>query len=286
MRLSTTTGEPAKFFGFNKCIDILADAGYDCADFSQFDKYVYEADLSKDFLTELRKYAENKGIFFNQSHAPFGSSFEDEKKTKRRFKEITEAMKRASYLGVENIIVHPCQHLSYEEEGNPEILFEYNMDFYSRLIPYCEEYDIKVALENMWQHTGMIDHSTCSKPEEFVRYLDELNNPCFVACLDIGHAALVREDIPAFIKALGKKYLKCLHVHDVDGTHDSHTLPYFGEINWQRVMKALAEIGYQGDLTFEADNFLRGMPSELYSDGEILMEKVGRNLIKTFEANV
>ena len=279
MRLSTTTGELAKFFGFNKCIDILADAGYDCADFSQFDEYVYKADLSKDFLTELRKYAEDKGVVFNQSHAPYGSSFRDQERTKQRFNELTEAMKRASYLGVKNIIIHPCQHLKYVEDGNPELLFEYNMDFYSRLIPYCEEYGIKVALENMWQHTGMINHSTCSRPAEFVRYLDGLNNDCFVACLDIGHAALVREDIPDFIRALGNKRLKCLHVHDVDGTNDSHTLPYYGNIQWERVMKALAEIGYQGDLTFEADEFLRNVPSELYADAEKFMAKVGRRLI-------
>lgn len=282
MRLSTTTGELAKVFGFNKCIDILAAAGYDCADLSQFDEYVYGADLSKEFFVELRKYAESKGISFNQSHAPFASSFKDEDKIKKRFTEITEAIKRASYLGVENIIVHPCQHLEYAQAENPELLFEYNMEFYSRLVPYCEEYDIRVALENMWQWTGMINHSTCSRPAEFVRYIDELNNDCFVACLDIGHATLVREDLPDFIRALGNKRLKCLHVHDVDGSNDSHTLPYFGAVPWQKVMKALAEIGYTGDLTFEADSFLRNVPTELYADAEAFMAKTGRQLISMF----
>ncbi len=282
MRLSTTTGELAKVFGFNKCIDILAEAGFDCADFSQFDEYVYGADLSKGFLTELRKYAEDKGVFFNQSHAPFASSFKEEERTKKRFEEITEAIKRASYLGVENIIVHPCQHVEYVKDGNPEFLYEYNMEFYNRLIPYCEEYGIKVALENMWQRTGMINHSTCSRADEFVRYLDGLNSDCFVACLDIGHASLVREDLPDFIKVLGKR-LKCLHVHDVDGTNDSHTLPYYGNIQWERVVKALALNGYQGDLTFEADEFLRNVPTELYADAEKFMAKTGRQLIKIFE---
>lgn len=285
MRLSTTSGELAKFFGFEKAVDILAAAGYDCIDFSQFDEYVYAREYSKDFFINLRKYAEDKGLCFNQSHAPFGSSYVDENKTKKRFEEITEGIKRASYLGIENIIVHPCQHLTYAQEGNPEKLFEYNMEFYKKLIPYCEEYGIKVALENMWQHTGMINHSTCSRPTEFKMYLDELNNDAFVACLDIGHAALVREDIPDFIKMLGNKYLKCLHVHDVDGTNDSHTLPYYGVINWESVMKALAEIDYKGDLTFEADSFLRNVPQDLYADSEIMMSKIGRHLINIFEQN-
>ena len=93
----------------------------------------------------------------------------------------------------------------------------------------------------------------------------------------------MREDLPEFIRALGNKRLKCLHVHDVDGTNDSHTLPYFGVVQWEKVMKALAEIGYTGDLTFEADEFLRNVPTELYSDAEAFMAKTGRQLISIFE---
>lgn len=284
MKLSTTTGRFHCKFGFHKAIDFLVDAGYDALDFSQFDDEVYTSEYGKEYYTEIRKYAEDKGVFFNQSHAPFGSSFSDEDKTKKRFDEIVTAIKRASYLGVKNIIVHPCQHLKYDIEGNPEKLFEYNMEFYQKLIPYCEEYNIRVALENMWQRTGMINHSTCSRPYEFVKYLDTLNNDCFVACLDIGHAALVREDIGDFIKALGNKRLQCLHVHDVDGTNDSHTLPYFGSINWEKVMKALGEIDYKGDLTFEADCFMDNKPDILLPDCAKLMAKTGKYLVSQFEA--
>lgn len=285
MRLSTSTGDIASRLGLEKSIEVLAAAGYDCIDFSQCAEEIYGADLSKAYFTELRKFAEDKGVTFNQSHAPFASSFKDEEKTKKRFTEITEAIKRASYLGVKNIVVHPCQHMTYSEVGVPELLFEYNMEFYSRLIPYCEEYDIRVAVENMWQRTGMINHSTCSRAEEFVRYIDELNNDCFVACLDIGHAALVREDLADFIKKLGNKRLQCLHVHDVDGTNDSHTLPYYGNVEWNKVMKALADIDYKGDLTFEATSFLGNVPAELCADGERFMASVGRRLIDMYNSN-
>ncbi len=284
MKLSSTTDHLQKAFGLEKSVEILAAVGYDAIDFSQFDKSIYEADFGKDYYTEIRKLAESKGVYFNQSHAPFASSFQDEEKTEKRFGEIVEAIKRASYLGVESIIVHPCQHLEYAKEGNPERLFEYNMEFYKKLIPYCEEYEIKVAVENMWQYTGYINHSTCSRPDEFIRYIDELNNDCFVACLDIGHAALVREDPDEFIKKLGNKRLKCLHVHDVDGTNDSHTLPYYGKINWEKVMKALAEIDYKGDLTFESDDgFMGGKPEALLPECAMFMAKTGRHLVSLFE---
>ncbi len=283
MKLSSTTDKLQEKFGIYKAVDILSDAGYDAIDFSQFNEEIYASTYGKEYYTEIRKYAEDKGLFFNQSHAPFSSSFTDEEKTAKRFDEIVTAIKRASYLGVKNIIVHPCQHLKYDVEGNPEKLFEYNMEFYKKLIPYCEEFDIRVALENMWQYTGMINHSTCSRPEEFVRYIDELNNDSFVACLDIGHAALVREDIGDFIKTLGNKRLRCLHVHDVDGTNDSHTLPYFGSINWEKVMKALAEIDYKGELTFEADSFMDNKPDILLPDCAKLMAKTGKHLVSQFE---
>ena len=283
MKLSSTTDKLQEKFGIYKAVDILSEAGYDAIDFSQFNEEIYASTYGKEYYTEIRKYAEDKGLFFNQSHAPFSSSFTDEEKTAKRFDEIVTAIKRASYLGVKNIIVHPCQHLKYDVEGNPEKLFEYNMEFYKKLIPYCEEFDIRVALENMWQYTGMINHSTCSRPEEFVRYIDELNNDSFVACLDIGHAALVREDIGDFIKILGNKRLRCLHVHDVDGTNDSHTLPYFGSINLEKVMKALAEIDYKGELTFEADSFMDNKPDILLPDCAKLMAKTGKHLVSQFE---
>lgn len=283
MKLSTTTGYLEKTFDFKKAIDLIADAGYDAIDFTSHTKEEFYTDVhNKSFYTELKKYANDKGLYFNQAHGPDGSSFLSEERTKKRFDEIVCSMKNASYLGAETIIVHPCQHLKYCEKGVPEMLFEYNMGFYRKLIPYCEEYNIKVAVENMWQYPKMISHSTCSRPDEFIRYVDELNNDSIVACLDIGHTMLVREQPDDFIRKLGNKRLTNLHIHDVDGTEDLHTLPFFGITDWESVMGALAEIDYKGDLTYEADGFLRDKPTELLPDYTKLMSATGRYLIKIF----
>lgn len=285
MRLSTTTSRPARAFGFENVIDILADAGYDAIDFSFFQKEYYEEIGNDKFFKNLRNYAESKGLVFNQAHAPFASSFEDEDMTKKRFAEITNSMKYASLLGIKNIVVHPCHHMAYCDDGVPEKLFEINMKFYNNLKPYCEEYGIKVALENMWQYIGpqKISHSTCSRPAEFIRYMDELNSDCFTACLDIGHTILCCEDPADFIRALGGKRLGALHVHDVDGINDLHTLPYFGICNWDKVLRALAEVGYMGDLTYEADGIYSSKPEEFIPEIEKLGVKIGRSMIEKFE---
>ena len=288
MKISSTTYPLADKFGLKEAVDIMADAGFDAIDFSAMTEEFFSDAHSKEYYTEIRKYAEDKGLIFNQSHAPFPSAVINEEENETKFKNVVNGMRNASYLGVRDIVVHPCQHLKYLEGNNKEILFDYNMKFYKCLIPYCEEYGIRVALENMWQPMNRewrkISHSTCAKPSEFIQYLDTLDNDCFIACLDIGHAVLVCEDVADFIRALGGKRLQALHVHDVDGMVDSHTLPYFGVTDWEGVMKALADINYTGDLTFESNGeYLKGKPDQLYPELMRFMAVTGKHLRGIFE---
>ncbi len=289
MLLSTTIRCYLKKMPPKDTVDTLANAGFDALDFGFFDKKYYSQDSAEaapEFFTELRKYAENRGLIFNQAHAPYPSSRDSAEETENRFGDIVRSMQSASLLGIKTIVVHPCQHLDYLKAGIPEQLFEMNMAFYRRLIPYCEEYGIKVALENMWRNrdgSRKIDHSTLSRPEEFIRYIDELGNPCFTACLDIGHAMLVCEDIPAFIRKLGAERLTALHVHDVDGLTDTHTAPYYGICPWDEITAALGEIGYHGDFTYEATSFIKNLPAELFLSGSMHLANIGRYLISKIE---
>ena len=82
------------------------------------------------------------------------------------------------------------------------------------------------------------------------------------------------------IRKLGAKRLKCLHVHDTDYRSDLHTLPWCGRLPWQEIMAALGEIGYTGDLTFEADNFIAHTPKTLIPSALRYMHDVGRELIR------
>lgn len=286
MKLVNNTYSFYEKYTIKEQIDILADSGYDAIDFSFFTGPKYfgaETDNEEfiSYLKDLRTYAESKGLSFVQAHAPMPSSTNNPDETKDIFENIVRSMKFASILGVEIIVVHPVQHLPYAEEGNPEKLFEMNVDFYNRLLPYCKEYNIKVALENMWQMPlpGKCGHSTCSRPDEFVRYLDALDSEWFVACLDVGHAVLVCEDPADMVKKLGSR-LSCLHVHDIDGTHDSHTLPFFGVNNWDKFIAALKDIGYKGNFTYESDSFFRNLPKELYPAAMKFAADMGKYFIK------
>jgi sugar phosphate isomerase/epimerase len=284
MKLVTTTDFLARHFGFEKAIDMIADAGYDGIDFSAFCDEYYTDFRTEDFYTEMRRRAEDRGVFFLQAHAPMPSSYIDPVQNEHRFAEVVKAMRHAALLGAKTIVVHPYEHLPYRDHA--EELVALSLAFYRRLLPYAEKYGIRIATEAMWDRmeNGLITHSVCAHTDEMIRIIDEIGHPLFGACVDVGHTVLVREDTAACIRALGKKRLFCLHIHDVDGAHDNHTLPYFaGGVSWERVLGSLAEIGYEGNLTFEADGFFEPLPQENAPDAARFMERIGRTLIRKFE---
>jgi sugar phosphate isomerase/epimerase len=113
---------------------------------------------------------------------------------------------------------------------------------------------------------------------------DALDNPVFTVCFDVGHCLLQDVDPAEAIRAIGHRLVDgCTHVHDNDGVADSHTLPFYGKVQWESVMKALADIGYEGDLNYEASAFLKNVPDALCPDGLAYMAKVGHHLIERFE---
>lgn len=289
MRLSADINCFYGLYSIEETIDILTEAGFDAIDFTFMDERYYNGEVSEEECkrryTRIKHYAESKGVCFNQAHAPCPSAKVDEAETERLFFHIVRSMRNASYLGIETIVVHGKDHMEYASEGGAERLYELNMEFYNRLKPYCEEYGIRIAIENLPQIHKFIFgekvvNSVCSTPEELIRYLDTLNSECFVACLDIGHAMITGQNPEKFIRKLGKERLKALHVHDNNGVRDMHVLPYLGGMaDWDRITKALKEIDYSGDFTFEAGNFLKPLPKELYPVGAKMMAATGRYLI-------
>ena len=289
MLLSTLTQWVGSDLSEKEAIRIICEAGFDAYDISLFkltrdEGYIFNRPDYKELAMELRGYADNLGIVCNQSHAPYPSSTGKEDEDRIIFEKIIRAMEIASILGAKIIVVHPKQHLNYAE--HPEELFNINVEFYKSLIPYCEKFGIKVACENMWQWNNgnkVPSDSTCSRGWEFCKYLDAIGSEWIVGCLDIGHVSLMNADIPEFIRKMGNKRLMALHVHDTDYKSDKHTAPFMEKIDFIEMCKALAEIDYKGDFTFEADAFYRGKPAELYPATTKYLCEIGRFLVSQIE---
>lgn len=288
MKLSTTTDTFFRLFGYEDGVKALAEIGFDALDMNLitciYDEEFSDANLEK-MCTKLLSAAKESGIYFNQAHAPFPSYrfMADKEKmdeyNSKVYPKLINSIKAAAMLGAEQIVVHPI------DVPDKRIQKEFNIEFYNKLVPVCKEYNIKVALENMWGHS-QVDNSkivanVCSHGRDLAEYFDELDPKYFTVCLDIGHCGLVGESADNAIRALGPR-LHALHVHDTDHVRDLHTLPYMGKVDWDAVTRALAEVDYDGDFTYEVG----GVYLAPYKNDKVLMHKAfelmevtGRKLI-------
>ena len=202
---------------------------------------------------------------------------------------IIRCLEISSILGADISVVHPLHHWEYH--GHEEEIFNANMEYYRGLIPYCKEYNIKVGVENMWRRDPLrkyISLDTCGTIEEFIRYIDTLDNEYMVACLDVGHVALPMMDERAddFVRALGHDRLKALHIHDNDFIGDQHLLPFLGKMDWGSITKALGEIDYTGDFTYEVGGgFLNTVEDGFVQTAANYMGDVGKFLVGQIDAN-
>ena len=268
MLICQQTEHLGAIYPLEEALDMIKKAGFDAADLSLFDLEQNPRFMRENYKEEAKKlgeYARSIGLPILQAHAPFSFKYK-ERDHEEIFQIVYRGVEIAALSGAKKIVVHPLHYSDYEY--HEEEWFERNMAYYPRFKPLCEEYGVQICVENMWRTNKLrkvIDHDTCSRPEEFIRYLDTLNadgKNHFTACLDIGHMALVGEKPDRMIEMLGDR-IGALHTHDNNYRDDSHTLPGLGKMPMELVFSSLKKVGYQGILTLEADNFLTRLPKEL-----------------------
>lgn len=288
MKISAETLYLRNRFGDKESIRILAEAGFDCIDYTMDHMRSDDSPLNApdylEYARELLRYAKSLGMVFNQAHAPF--EFEWEKKgilENIAIPRIIRSLEIASVMEIDTVIVHPLHHLSYFH--NSELVWKLNMDFYRTLLPYAQKYNVRICMENLFQFDsrGVALPDTCADSARYIRALDELNDPHIVACVDVGHACLIGENPADLIRALGHSRLKALHIHDNNSVTDEHTLPYMGKIDWDDVAKALADIDYDGVFTFEAFLFYRNFEDDFLPTAARWIREIGEYLVGKVE---
>lgn len=287
MKLSTTVNELADSMGAEQAMIKLSEIGFDAVDLMFRDqRHDRIREDYMEYAQKLHKVTKQYPITVGQTHAPFPSYIDgDPEETEFMFEQIVKAIQATACVGAEYIVIHPPimkeRRYGEKKEENKAI----SMDFYHRLRPYAERYGVKIAVENMWNFDSMrkrICPCTCSTAEEMVDYIDTLGNDLFVACLDAGHALLTYDSPARMAKVLGSR-LKVLHVHDVDGIDDLHTVPYLGNNDWPEFCQALKEIGYKGTFNFETNNYISRFPSELAVPACEFLYKIGRHLCSLYK---
>ncbi len=277
-------------FGDMRAIELMARAGYDAIDYSFLpmckDDHILNSDRYKDYALALVEKAKENNVYFNQGHGITHVGCDNPNDYLRLLAERNiRALELCSVMGISTLIVHPIGLAHIDSE---EYVFAENMKYYRTLLPYAEKYGVKIACENMWRYDkrcAVTRGSVCSNPMEHARYIDEINSPYFVACLDVGHSSLAGREAQDCIRILGNR-LGALHIHDNDYKDDMHTLPGLSEMNFDEITKALAEIDYKGDFTMETDHFFDSLSTEEETKvGLELSVLIGRKMIAMIESH-
>lgn len=290
MLLSTQTDNVFAKCGIDEGLKVFARAGYDALDYSMFamtndDCFLNHCDIEA-FARELRGKAEALGLSFNQAHAPFPCWRNgDEGYNKKMPERLAASIRIAGILGAKAIVVHP---IAYIKPGDEQKAF--NFELYNSLKQVALDYGTKIALENMWGYDskrGYILPNVCSFARDLCEYYDDLADPsAFTVCLDLGHCGLIGEEPEDAIRILGHDRLGALHIHDNNYRADTHTAPYDCgcKMNWENITRALGEIDYKGDFTYEADCFLGRFAASDIQVGVNYMASLGRMLMGKIDA--
>lgn len=269
MKTSTEIASAAKWIGEERAIEAYARAGFDAWDFSMFEmcRYDWKKEnvipsthplAGKDalaFARRLRQVGLDNGVHCNQSHAPFPTSCPPIRD------HLKLAIECTAEAGGTICVIHPSNNDTPEK----------NAEMYLELLPFAKSCGVKIATENMWNWDQQANHccfAACATPDSFNAHLDAVNDPFFVACLDLGHAEMfgVNTSAVEMIHALGSR-LQALHIHDNDKLHDSHQLPFSMQMDFLPIIRALKAINYDGYFTLEADTYLNAYTPDTIETG-------------------
>lgn len=163
---------------------------------------------------------------------------------------ICQAIIATAKLGAKWCALHPRS--SVNKGFRLSASLEDNRRDFSKYLEVAVKHGTGIAAENLPIFGGIrpIMPFFSSDYEELCLLVDGFADEHMKVCWDFGHANLMAFDQADAIRYVGER-IRCTHVHNNNGTDDTHLTPENGSIDWTRVMPALASAGYDGPLTLE-----------------------------------
>ena len=166
----------------------------------------------------------------------------------------------ATVIGAEEIVLHmqmPWKELRESEEFKKSYWAQ-TLKSFDELEPYCKDKGVKIAVENL------IVTPYEDQMEQFDRLFERYDFDFMGFCFDSGHGSITsHDDYLAFARRY-KDRIIALHLQDTDGIpehlreddleilkHDKHMVPYTGAIDWDDLMKIVADSPYKLPVTLE-----------------------------------
>jgi D-psicose/D-tagatose/L-ribulose 3-epimerase len=120
--------------------------------------------------------------------------------------------------------------------------WKWAVDAFRQVAPYAQQAGVVMALE----YLNRFETYFVNCVADLARLVDEVNHPSFRMMYDTFHANIEEKDVPAAIRAGGKRIA---HVHI---SENDRSTPGEGHVHWTETFRTLQEINYDGWLVIEA----------------------------------
>lgn len=271
------------------CIDTCAKAGYRVLDINFCMAMNPNSELRFDgwerYVEHIGDYARERGITFTQSHLPYYDVFapNDPEKAKLMEELIRRSIIASGMLGVRWAVTHPATVYGAGQDVQQNL--EKNVAYYEKHVETARQAGIGIALENDFEYSASqpMQRIYCASIYELRDLCDAFHDEKHVGvCYDFGHANLTGGFHRQNLNVLEHR-LKAVHVQDNHGKTDEHLMPFYGTIDWRDAMAGLADIDYQGELTYEIQEFGRYLPKDMKHLAVEQSIVIGQRLIEYFE---
>lgn len=263
MQISSSTNFFVNLPGYDdktdlaKCFDLAKQAGFEAMDVSLMMYCDLGAGMTIGdhiaWAEKTRLAAQNNGIVINQTHGDALNNMQWDDWEHERQKGFTErnicCLEATKILGAKWMVVHPL-NLAHAKMYSAKENKEANLRYLAPLIEHAKKIGVGIAVENMVDHRRNKRRYCGGDPYELLDLVDTINDSAVGICIDTGHANQAGLDAAEYIRLVGKR-LKATHIDDNYGDEDNHLLPFYGNIDFIEVGKALKEIGYDGDFGYE-----------------------------------
>jgi hexulose-6-phosphate isomerase len=221
---------------------VARDAGFEAIEMQTITKPEEAAEIKEaSAKTGLRIHS-----VMNSDHWRFPLSSSDAQVVSDSVKGMETSLRNAALWGADTVLLVPAvvdAKTSYQDAWtrSQRVIRE-------RLLPMASDTKVVIAVEEVWNKFLL-------SPIEFVKYVDDFQSPWVRAYFDVGNVVLYAfpQD---WIRTLGPRIAK-IHLKDFnfDRRNGRFTWKNIGEgdIDWQEVRRALADIKYSGYVTTELE---------------------------------
>lgn len=233
----------ARSIGLKKSAELIAKAG--------FTKLDYTPNLLEDnfehTVKDALKIFEDNGLKVHQTHAPFNRYGQYNECHKLCLDRCAEA---TAYMGAKFMVAHGDEFDFENMTFSPELALNYNHDLFFQYVEHGKKCGYKLAFETVFEDGSRGRRRYTSDAKELLDLITSFNSESVVCCWDSGHAHVsFNKNVPNVVREFGS-LIQCTHIHDNTG-YDSHQMPLTGDIDWEGVMTAFKDIGYQGVFSIE-----------------------------------